>query len=320
MNLSSKCSTQSKGKTAAAVFLLIVIISGLLVLSAGCSTVRVIPAREFDVMRVAHRGGAALAPENTLAAFAAGLAYDAAALEMDIHLSRDGVIMVTHDADIERVTGRKGLVSDFSADELTGMDASISFSGLKSSSANRPGSGGALSADKLRIPTLVEVLDFVSLHADRQILLQIEIKVKHDGSRYAGIEEKLIRLLHERGIIDSVVVISFDFPTLVELRKLEPDLKLGALISRGYMSGIGTGGPSAVADEMKALGVNYVGINYRYLSKTLYEVLRSRGLGIGVWTVNDPKVMRRFADMGVDFITTDRPDILREVLEPVGNQ
>jgi glycerophosphoryl diester phosphodiesterase len=63
-----------------------------------------------------------------------------------------------------------------------------------------------------------------------------------------------------------------------------------------------------------------VGINYRYLSKTLYEVLRSRGLGIGVWTVNDPKVMRRFADMGVDFITTDRPDILREVLEPVGNQ
>lgn len=317
MNLSSRYTTPSKGKTAAAVFLTVMLISGLLVLSAGCSTARVIPARESAVMRVAHRGGAALAPENTLAAFAAGLAHDADALEMDIHLSRDGVIMVTHDADIERVTGRKGDVSDFNADELAGMDASISFSGSKNSSANGSDSGSALNSDKLHIPALVEVLDFVSLQASRPILLQIEIKVKSDGSRYAGIEEKLISLLKERGIIDSVVVISFDFPTLAEIRNLEPDLKLGALISRGYMSGVGTGGPSAVADEMKALGVDDVGINYRYLSKTLYEVLRSRGLGIGVWTVNDPKVMRRFADMGVDFITTDNPDILREELDPV---
>jgi glycerophosphoryl diester phosphodiesterase len=279
---------------AAAVFL-------ALILFVGCQTVK---AQEVTVMRVAHRGGAALAPENTLASFAAGLDADADALEMDVHLSRDGVLMVIHDALLERTVGQKGEVSDYDATALALFNAAVAFK-------------GAAAFGVQKIPTLDEVLDLVEKKATRPVGLQIEIKQKSDGSRYAGLEEKLVQKLRDRGRIGSTVVISFDFPSLARVRELEPSLRRGALISKKYMTEIGAGGPKKVADEMVSLGVEYVGINYQYLSKTLYDEFRSRKLGVGAWTVNDPKAMERFAAMGVDFITSDDPVLLKRTLSPV---
>jgi glycerophosphoryl diester phosphodiesterase len=253
-----------------------------------------------DVMRVAHRGGSALAPENTLAAFSVGLQHDADALEMDVHLSKDGQIVVTHDPLLERTTRQPGEVSDYDAATLGGFNAAIGFKGTTDFGPQK-------------IPSFDEVLDLVDREAKRPVMLQVEIKLKNDGTRYAGIEEKLLAKLRERGWIDSTIIISFDFPTLVRIRELEPLIRTGALISKKYMTSMGTKGPESVAKDIASLDVDYVGINHQYLSQTLFNEFKIRKLGVGVWTVNEVKDMVRFKEMGVDFITSDRPDLLLQI-------
>ena len=154
----------------------------------------------------------------------------------------------------------------------------------------------------------------MELSKDTDIELQIEIMVDQEGNRYSGIEEQLVAMLREYGLIERSIIISFDFPSLEEIQRLEPHLRTGALVSKDFMSKIGTKGPQAVAEAVKALGVEYIGINHIYLSKTLYQELRSQGLGVGAWTVNDEETMKKIAALGVDFITSDRPDLLATTL------
>jgi glycerophosphoryl diester phosphodiesterase len=252
------------------------------------------------IIKVAHRGGAGLAPENTLAAFRAGLEQGADALELDVHLSRDGELVVIHDAALARTTNAAGEVGGKTLAELRQLDASARFSG--------PPVGRQL------IPTLQEVVDLAKGRAS----LQIEIKLRSDGSRYPGIESKVVETLRHSGMVDDAVILSFDFPTLTAMKALEPRLRTCALISRAYLQNIGKRGPAAVAGEMAELGVTSVGVEKTWLSEPLYRELRARGLGVGVWTVDDAETMRRFASLGVDFMTSNRPDLLRQVLAAPG--
>lgn len=269
-----------------------------IILSSGCMSMK----NKYELPSVvAHRGGADLAPENTLAAFELGLTFDPDMIELDVHLSKDGVLMVFHDPLLARTTGQDGAISDYDAATLATFDAAANYE-----------KGHTFGFQK--IPTLAEVVDLVEQKALRPVYYQIEIKVKEDGSRYEEIEYKLVDFLQERNLIEHTIVISFDFPTLAKLGKLEPTLKLGALISKTYMMNIGAGGPRAVAADIASLKTDYVGINYRYLTQVLFDELRKENLGIGAWTVNDEPTMKKLVQMGVDFITTNRPDILRKTL------
>jgi glycerophosphoryl diester phosphodiesterase len=80
------------------------------------------------------------------------------------------------------------------------------------------------------------------------------------------------------------------------------------------MTEIGSKGPKAVAENIASLNVDYVGINYNYLSQTLYDEFRAKGLGVGAWTVNEKEAILRMAKLGVDFITSDYPDRLQQLL------
>lgn len=248
------------------------------------------------LVKVAHRGGAGLAPENTLAAFRAGLAQGADALELDVHLSRDGELVVIHDASVARTTNSRGEVGEMTLAELRELDASARFLGPP--------------VERQRIPTLREVVEL----AKGRAALQVEIKVRSDGSRYPGIESRVVDVLRRGGMLDDAVILSFDFPTLAAIKALEPNLRTCALISRAYLTKVGTRGPAAVAEQMATLGAAFVGVEKTWLTAPLYRELRARGLGVGVWTVDDPIEMRGFASMGVDFITSNRPDLLREAL------
>lgn len=297
MNHSSDRRARSCTAAAPAVIVLVLLVTTA-ALPIGCRASKV---PDSKVLKVAHRGGAGLAPENTLAAFGMGLAYEADMLELDIHMSRDGVLMVMHDSLLERTTGQPGEIIDYDAAVLGTFDAAATY-----------GKDHRFGFQK--IPTLEEVLDFIDAQTSRPVGLQIEIKLKNDGSRYRGIEEELIRILRERNRVGSTIAISFDFPSLATVARIEPDLKRGALIGKTYMTAIGAGGPKAVADDMASLGVDYVGINCSYLSQTLYKEFKARNLGVGVWIVNDPEAIKRFAGMGVDFVTSDRPNMLRTTL------
>lgn len=253
------------------------------------------------MVRVAHRGGAGLAPENTLAAFSAGIAQKADAIELDIHLSKDGRIMVIHDSLLLRTTGQEGAVKDYTYEELQQFNAAANYNGEKSYGFQS-------------IPALEDVLDLAATAELPELNFQIEIKLQADGTRYQEIEKKLVHILQERGLVSRTVIISFDAQTLHTIKNLEPELSCGFLISKAFMEAIGAGGPEGVAKEILSQGFEMVGIKYLYLTDTLYTVLRSYDLDMGVWVVNEPDMMRHFIHMGVDFITTDRPDILAQVL------
>ncbi|NLK14102.1 MAG: hypothetical protein GX313_05085 [Spirochaetales bacterium] len=269
----------------------------LLILNS-CTTVAIKEKVDMsETKAVAHRGGALLAPENTIEAFQAGIASGADQLELDIHLSKDDMIIVMHDPTLQRTANRSGAIRDYTAAELKQFNAASAHQGHS----------------PLEIPTLKEVLDLVK---DTDLELQIEIKVDKDGNRYEGIEERLIALLKEYELIDRSIVISFDFPTLARIQELQPSLRTGALVSKAYMSKIGSKGPKAVAEGIKALQVDYIGINHTYLSPALHQELRNQELGIGAWTVNDEEAMKKIAALGVAFITSDRPDLLVATLRP----
>ena len=250
----------------------------------------------FRILKVAHRGGAGLAPENTLAAFQAGLEQDADALELDVHLSSDGKLVVMHDPDLTRTTDGEGSISERTLTELQQLNAAAKYKGEV--------------AKPQRVPTLGEVLEL----ANGKASVQIEIKVNGDGDRYNGIEAKVLEEVRQRDMLGDVVILSFDFPTLQEIRRLAPKVDTCALISTSYLQKIGAGGPEAVAEEMASLGVQFVGIKKDWVNEKLLRALHEHDLKVGVWTVDEAKEIRKFADMGVEFITSNRPDRLREIL------
>ncbi|GAB4223907.1 MAG: glycerophosphodiester phosphodiesterase [Spirochaetales bacterium] len=248
------------------------------------------------LLRVAHRGGAGLAPENTMAAFRQALELGVDAVELDVHLSRDGVPVVIHDPSLARTTDGSGEVGEWTVAELSRLNAAARYFG--------PWTG-----ERQKIPLLEEVLAEIR----GRLSVQVEIKVRQDGNRYPGIEEKVIDLLRQNGMIDQAIILSFDFPTLQKVKELEPALATCALIGAKYLTQIGVRGPEAVAEEIASLKADYAGVDERWYSSELLEALRQRGIRVGVWTVNDEDRMRYFLNQRVAFITSDRPDLLKRI-------
>ncbi|MBC7257726.1 MAG: hypothetical protein H5T65_00605 [Chloroflexi bacterium] len=249
------------------------------------------------ILVVAHRGGAALAPENTLGAFANALNIGVDMVECDVHLSKDGELVVMHDPDLARTTDGKGFIYQMNFADIRKFNAAAKFKG-----APWPAEP---------VPTLGEVLDLVKGKAQ----VQIEIKVEKIFGRYPGIEQKVVDAVKARDMVDDVIIISFDFPTIVEVKKIDPRFKTGALLSNTTLS-LNAAKPHEqfVADVIAQTGADYIMPSSAGVSDLLVNAVHARGLKIGVWTVNSPGEMRRMAEWGVDAITTNDPIELKKVL------
>ncbi|MDH3601673.1 MAG: glycerophosphodiester phosphodiesterase family protein, partial [Candidatus Tectomicrobia bacterium] len=193
---------------------------------------------------------------------------------------------------LQRLTGSPGEVGDRTLAELRQLNAAATYK-------DRP-------IEPQLIPTLQEVFALVQGRTG----VQIEIKLRSDNVRHAGIEAKVVELVRQYDMLDDVLVISFDFPTLHEITALEPRLQTAALFSREYLSQFGVVRDEAVVAALQAEGFCRVGANHRYMTPSLYHTLRKHGFSVGVWTVNEEPDISRFADMGMDFVTSDRPDLL----------
>ena len=235
-------------------------------------------------LNVAHRGASALAPENTIAAFDRAVEVEADVLELDLHLSRDGELVVIHDDTLDRTTDGHGPVNERSLEELKRLDAGRWF-----------GEGFA----GQRIPMLDEVLDRYA----RKVPLALEIKA--GSTFFPGIEEKVVSALRQHAAIDQAAVASFDHYALRRLKEIEPTIRTAALLVGRPVS------LSALAGPAKANGL---ALEASFVTKTEVEACRAAGLQIVVWVVNDPARMRHFIRLGVDGIITDRPDLLRLAL------
>lgn len=247
---------------------------------------------DHPVMVVAHRGGAALKPENTMAAFKNALALDFSAIELDVQLSKDETVVVIHDSSLTRSADLPGEVSDYTWAQLRTIKVSYDQT----------------------IPSFEDVLILLSDHK-KPVKLHVEIKTKSDTGRYSGIEEKILALLEQYQMKERTTIISFDYPTLQTVKALDPSMKRYFLINKDYMDANKRNSPTAIAYQLHALEFDGVGINYKLLNKTLMEAFRGQGMDVGVWTVNDESSIKRMLDLDVDFITTDNPLLVNPLPE-----
>lgn len=240
----------------------------------------------------AHRGGAALWPENSLLAFGNAVALGADYLELDVHLSRDGQVMVIHDPTLDRTTTGTGPVRERTAAELGSLR-------LKDRA-------GAVTAEP--IPTLDQVVALAAA-SRRQMLL--EIKTDEQKQRYPGIEEQVLAVLDRHQLTPFAIVMSFEGETWRRVRQIRPDVRVGALYSMRMLPA------TAIEPELQSLrraGLAFVGLDQRMVSPDVARQARLAGLTLGVWTVNERDAIERFVAQGVGIVITDRPDLAKAAL------
>jgi len=249
-------------------------------------------AQTASPLLAAHRGGSLLWPENSLLAFRNALALGADFIEFDVHLSRDGEVMVIHDATLYRTTTGAGPVRDRSVAELKAFR-------LKDWS-------GTVTAET--VPTLNEVVE-VAARAKRRMLL--EIKVDAGKARYPGIEEKMLAILDRHAMTASTVVMSFEAPTWRRVRELRPEVATCALYSARALA---RSSLSAELDTLRAAGVRFIGVEHTVVDAAAVKQAQGAGIGLGAWTVNNPADMQRMIGAGVTILITDQPDVAKTLL------
>ena len=245
----------------------------------------------------AHRGGAALRPENTIAAFDHGMACGADGLEFDVHLASDGVVVIHHDETLERTTDGRGRLCDHTAAQLAALDAGCRF---RAADGSAPYAAGGIG-----VPTLHEVLR-------RYPSAQLIVELKVGGGVLA---RRVVDEVRAASALDRVSVGSFHPDALEAVRQYEPSMRTGA--TRGetrwalYRSWIGLGlGPAPYREFQVPEWSGMTPI----VSRRFVRAAHRRGIPVKVWTVNDPAAMRRLAAIGVDALITDRPDLARSVI------
>ncbi len=258
----------------------------------NAATPSTVPARR--VLISAHRGGAGLGHENMLSTFRIGLNLQPDYLEMDVHLTKDGIPVIIHDATLERTCDHAGAVSTYTFEELQSVNCALTKSYGE------------------RIPRLTDVLDLARYSFSG---LEIEIKVGADGKPYPGIEQKVMDAVASRNMADRVKIMAFEFDTLRRMRAIDPSVQMVALMTTAYFRRMDIGKPEAILDDVAAYGANQIGVDKSYLTPALTNAAHHRKMLVGVWTVDTENEMQKFMDMGVDSITTNRPDLLRQLVQ-----
>jgi glycerophosphoryl diester phosphodiesterase len=292
-------------------------------------------AMAFDIE--AHRGGRALFPENTLPAFANALTMGVDTLELDIGVTKDGAIVVSHE---------RGLNPDLArgADGVYVAPPGIPFVEMLLEDVRkydvgqiRPGSAYAAQFPDQRkvpgtpIPTLREVFDLVRKSGDRHVRLNIETKIdpshpdeSPDPQRFVAL---LLDLVGAEKFSDRVMVQSFDWRTLQLVQKLAPAIPTVYLtLQRGsaptvfldkasnWTAGFNPADQqNSLPRTIKAAGGAIWSPYFGDVNPALISEARGLGLEVVVWTVNKPEDIARMIDIGVDGIISDHPDLLRKV-------
>ena len=284
----------------------------------------------------AHRGGRALRPENTLPSFANALSMGVDTLELDMGVTRDGIVVVSHERglnpDLARGPDGKYISAGIPYVKLTLAEVKKYDVGQI-----RPGSDYAarfpdqLAIPGTRIPTLAEVFDLVRRSGDQHVRLNIETKIDpthpEESLDPQSFVTTVLDLLRREHFTDRVMIESFDWRTLLLVQKQAPE------IPTVYLSQVQQPEENIYLDKSSPWTAGFDPVKYGgsvpravkaaggriwspiYEDVTASSIAEAHGLGLPVivWTVNDPNDMSRLIDMGVDGIISDRPDLLRTV-------
>ncbi|MBD9482630.1 glycerophosphodiester phosphodiesterase [Pseudomonas sp. PDM14] len=248
---------------------------------------------------VAHRGGKGLWPESSLFAFERASALGVDMIEMDVHLSRDGQLVVIHDATVDRTTDGRGAVAELTLAQLQRLDAGYRWTADGGQSFPYRGEG-------VRIPLLSEIFE----------RLPEQPKVIEMKGAEAGIEEQLCNLLHSSKQTERVIVGSFHERTLRRFRKLCPSVATSAdplsvriLVGLNWL-GLG----QLLSPSYQTLQIPEQHGMLTVANASLLQRAHERGLHVQLWTINEQPTMRRLLELGADGLITDYPDRALQLL------
>lgn len=237
---------------------------------------------------IAHRGWSGKAPENTMAAFT--LAREEPRIqevELDVHLSKDGIPVVIHDHTLERTTNGSGLVKDMTFEELRKLDAGGWFD---------------QSFNAETIPSLEEVLV-----AFKNSNCKLVIELKQMADFYIGLEQAVAALITKYDMYEQVIVISFDHDSVKKMRELDSDIEIGLI----YL-----GKTTLMLDQVAYTDASSISMHYGFVTKELVDRMIAEGIKMGVWTVDDESVIERLSDYHPELrVTTNHPDRLMKLVQ-----
>jgi glycerophosphoryl diester phosphodiesterase len=234
-----------------------------------------------------HRGGALLWAENSRLAFEQTARLPVEQVEFDVHPSRDGRLVVIHDATLERTTDGTGAVCQHDWADLSKLI-------LK-------GSGGQ------RMLLLDEV---VEIFRPTRIILRLEMKAGPGRVPYPDHPARIMAALKAAGILDRTVMTSFQLGTAAEVTRHGKPMRHVWLVTPETQTDIGL---AAVIELARSNGVPMLGLRGNVLDRPMVEKVRAAGLGVGGWACNDAAAIAKMFDLGVDVFTTDRPDLALDI-------
>lgn len=246
-----------------------------------------------------HRGAAAYTPENTLISFEKAVEMGADAIELDVHLTADGFLVVIHDERVDRTTDGSGQVHLKTLREIKELDAGFRFS---------PDGGGSFPfrGQGIRIPTLDEVLKALP-----EILFNITIKPGGEDAATA-----CARVIRENSAQSRVMVASEDVKTISIFRRAAPEVPTAAAAREvfWFWAAVKMGISRCLKPRFSALQVPEWYKGLKVITKRFIRKAHEGKLPVHAWVINDPEDMRRLVRMGVDGIITDYPDVAKRIL------
>lgn len=238
------------------------------------------------VKNFAHRGFSGEYPENTMLAFRKAVETEGCdGIENDVHLTKDGEVVIIHDERLDRTcVNGTGYVRDYTLEELKQFDVSYKF---------------ADQCGPQRIPTLREYFEYVQ---DKDIITNIELKT--GIYEYPGIEQKVWALIDEFGLKDKIIISSFNHFSVKRMKELCPDIKCGHLTETWLIN---------AGHYVKSCGVECLHPIYHNMSEEVVAEVKSQGIEINTWTVNEESEIRAIMELGVDAVIGNYPDRITKV-------
>ena len=234
----------------------------------------------MKILNIAHRGYSGKFDENTMIAFKKAIEYKADGIETDVQLSKDNVPVIIHDETLDRTTDGKGYVKDYTLDELKSL---------------RTKNGG-------EIPTLKELLELV---ADSNLEV-LNLELKNSIFPYEGLEEKVLKMIYNYNLKEKIIISSFNHLSLVKVRKLDKEIRLGALTDSTLAN---------VPKYLKDISVQcYHPCFPSILNEEYMREIKEAGIIVNPYTVNEEEHMKMVMKFKVDSIITNEVERLYKLL------
>ncbi|MGE4453238.1 MAG: glycerophosphodiester phosphodiesterase [Sphaerochaeta sp.] len=237
---------------------------------------------------LAHRGFSGNYPENTMLAFRKAVEAHADGIELDLHLSKDGELIIIHDELLERTTGKKGYVHDYLCKELQSIDAGIFSHDYQ---------------EETLIPSFSQYAHFIK---DKDVITNIEIKTNR--RYYPAIEEKILEALKAFSIEDKVIISSFNWLSVCRFKMIAPHIATAVLIEDTYVANI--------ERQVASLAINFLHPDIHLLDDSIIESCNQAGVPLNIWTVNTEQQIKQAQQWGAQGIITNHPDLCWSLLNP----